>query len=867
MPCSPRTGGARGRRRPPPRSTALVCLLVATGVATATAQDPAHDPARFFEAHCVTCHGPEKSKGDVTLHDLDTFAGDHLATWELVLDMLESGEMPPEDEPQPSESERAAQIAWIDQRLRAAAAGAAADDAPATTRRLTNFEYHNTLRDLLGIELELTDDLPKDPVRRYRFDNAARDLLIGLEQLDRYEECARRALASVLVDPEPPEIHRTRQVWTAAEQSGMPEPSAMQRDELGVFGNRNNTVANGMRVFERPVTGSFRIRLQASAILPPGVSEMPLAIYMGHDIVGVGVNPAAPAKLVGILRLTDSVDEPQVFELTGRVENFPWQPEHRYRRGGKIDGRLVVTAPHFTITPVNVYDDGTLNDAPDPLTKPRAVIDWLEFESPAETDPWPPAHHTAILFDSPLRTTDPPAYLRAVLQRFLRRAFRRPVDAAEVERYAEIHAILTAQLGLDSLVDSLRETLAIALISPDFLYHVAPTTGTTQHALASRLSYFLWGSMPDAELSALADGGRLRDPEVLETQALRLLADPRAQDFVARFTTQWLALDRLHSVPIDLQRFPRFLYTIQRGERAGREVSNRPTIRDHMLAESTAFVGELIRQNRSALEVIDSDFAMLNRPLAAHYGIEDVQGHALRPVPIAPEHHLGGLLTQGSVLVGTATGTAPHPVYRAVWLREAILGDEVPAPPADVPALEDSVGQEEAATAVTLKDLLRLHRQQESCNDCHARLDPWGIPFECYDATGRYAPRVPAPGIRVDGFSRERHGDLAGYATYLDQLATVPIDATSKLPNGPEVDGIDDLKAWLLAERRDDIAENLVRRLFTYALGRELTWRDRSAVDDLLRATATADYPLRDLIVGICRSELFVQASGNEDGD
>jgi len=363
--------------------------------------------------------------------------------------------------------------------------------------------------------------------------------------------------------------------------------------------------------------------------------------------------------------------------------------------------------------------------------------------------------------------------------------------------------------------------------------------------------------MPDDELFELAAAGSLDRADVLEAQVERLLDDPRAEDFVEQFATQWLALHRLHAVPINLERFPRFLYTIDRGERRGAEVRNRPTVRDAMRAETIAFVHELITQNLSLLEVIDSDFAMLNQRLARHYGVEGVHGDAIRRVDVSGYDHLGGLLTQGSVLVGTGTGTAPHPVYRAVWLREAILGDEVPPPPADVPALEDSAG-EAVATAASLKEALALHRTKESCNDCHVRLDPWGIPFEEYDATGRFRPRVAPPGTRIPGFDARQGTDLATYLDSVDRLATMAVEADARVPNGPTVHGVRELKDYLLRERRDDIAENVIRRLLTYALGRELTWRDRPTVDALLARSRQNDHRLRDAIVDICRTELFL---------
>jgi hypothetical protein len=275
-----------------------------------------------------------------------------------------------------------------------------------------------------------------------------------------------------------------------------------------------------------------------------------------------------------------------------------------------------------------------------------------------------------------------------------------------------------------------------------------------------------------------------------------------------------------------------------------------------MHAETVGFVGELIRRNASVLNLIDSDFAYLNQPLAAHYGVDGVKGDALRPVSLTPDHRLGGLLTQGAILIGNGTGTAPHPIYRAVWLREAILGDAVPAPPAEVPALNESVG-ESAENALTIAELLQQHRKQESCNDCHTRLDPWGIPFEQYNAIGRFQPLVPEAGTRVSGFNRQTHHDLVGYNAYLKSIHTVSVDAKARLPGGFVVDGMRELKDYLLHDRQDEIVENVLRRLLSYAIGRELTWRDRFAVAKLMESGKQRDYKFQDLIVLICNSKTF----------
>lgn len=837
------------------------CPLVAFGATPIAPSTDGYD-ARvrpFFKAHCIKCHGPEKSKGELTLHTLD---GDltsvrGLERWEDVLDALETGAMPPEDEPQPDKAERKAVTDWINNGLHTYVEKAS-KEAPATTaRRLTNFEYENTMRDLLGIDLNLIQHLPNDPLKPYRFNNTAEFMLLGPEQIDRYLEVARRAMASAIVDPKKPETHKSRQQWESGESNkGFAKP--LNRNEIAIQNSRRGTPGSGMSVKEFPRTGEFRIRFQASAVFPNGATELPLRFVMGYNLnINSSTQQVVP---VGVVHLRNSPDDPQVYELRGRIENFPVQ------LGKVIKGQR--RPDTLTITPQNIYDDGTLNDEnrflywPRQPDMPRAVIDWIEFEAPI-TEVWPPEHHKRILFDSPLRQSEPRKYVHEVLSRFMSRAYRRPATTEEMNQFLKVYDLLKPELG--TIEDTMRETLAMVLVTPQFLLHTKADGKVIGHEfeLASALSYFLWGSMPDMELFELASSGDLNDPAVLATQVRRMLSDPRSNDFVSNFTNQWLSLSKMKTVPINRDLFPRFLYYVEAGERAGTEKPYIPTIRDHMIDETVAFIAELIRRNASVTNLVDSDFAMLNQPLAAHYGVEGVEGQRIRPVPIKPDHHLGGLLTHGSVLIGNGTGSAPHPIYRAVWLREAILGDQVKAPPAEVPALTDSAG-DSAEQALTIKDLLAKHRTLESCNDCHVRLDPWGIPFERYNAIGKYQPLVPKEGTRVRGFNKKTDNDLAGYAKYLKSVNTQEVQADARVPHGPNVDSMPQLKAHLLKSRKHDIAENVVRRLLTYGIGRELNYRDRYEVKEILSQCKENDFLFQDMIIAICQSSTFRGATNKK---
>jgi len=785
----------------------------------------------------------EKSKGDITLHDIgdDFVDSDALEKWELILDVLNNGEMPPEDEKQhPSAKETQEVTGWIENRLKDAITSHTKKEKQPLARRLSNFEYENTIRDLIGFRLDLNDNLPDDPQKPYRFNNTAEFMLLGPEQMDRYLENARQVMSSAIVDPLKPEVDYLKREW---------KPYGLDRgmglDEFGLWGNRRGSPAGGMGLKSFPKRGEFKIRLQASAILPQGISGVTLSLIMGETIA---VNSSTQrVKPVGSVYLTNGPDSPEIFEFRGRIENFPFTKGREKNGSPQPDTRV--------ITPQILYDDGTLNDGNRNLTMPRVILNWMDFEAPV-SEIWPPAHHTRILFDSPSRLKSPKAYVREVIDRFASRAFRRPATNLEIDRFEKIYDLVRPEL--DSFESAIRETLAMVLISPQFLYHTIADEKVTdeQHEFASRLSYFLWGSMPDQELLLLAGDKKLLDKSVIESQVRRLMADHRSKNFVQNFTMQWLSLAKMKTVPINQQLFPRFLYYVSAGERRGTEQPYRPTIRDFMLEETTGFIGELFSRNADVMNLIDSDFAWVNQPLAAHYGLDKLEGNHFRVVSLKPEDKIGGLLTHGSVLIGNGTGTAPHPIYRAVWLREAILGDEVADPPADVPALSDSVG-ESAEKALTIKDLLAAHRQKESCNDCHSRLDPWGIPFEHYNAIGKYQSLVPKEGTRVSGFNLNQHQDLSGYQNYLKSINTEKVEAIARVPLGPQVNGMEDLKKFLIMEKRDQVAENVLRRLLSYGIGRELTAHDRFVIEELLQKSSANGHRLLDMIVTLCTSEIF----------
>jgi len=442
---------------------------------------------------------------------------------------------------------------------------------------------------------------------------------------------------------------------------------------------------------------------------------------------------------------------------------------------------------------------------------PLLRIEQIEFEAPYYPV-WPPESHTAILFDDPLRESDLEAYTRRVLEQFMTNAFRRPVKTNEVERYYKFWQEVRGEF--ESYEQGVQETLVAVLCSPSFLYRdypidtSQPQNHLAQHQLATSLSYFLWNSPPDIRLLKLADEGELLNKRAETVEWM--LQNPKATRFTQTFTEEWLRLDRHHAMTINPKVFPDYSRFVKRD----------------MRAETQQFFHYALTQGMSARVLIDSEFAMLNQNLAEFYGVNGVLGAEFRPVPLDRAVGRGGLLSQGAFLVGHSDGTQSHPIKRAVWLQERILGNPPPPPPPNVPELDpDTPGFE----ALTLKEQLELHRNKASCVDCHQKIDPYGIVFEEYDAVGRR--RTSAKGR--------------------------PIDAASELPNGHQLTGVQELKDYILQEQYDLFLRSLCEHLFAYATGREITYIEQPRIDRLMEAAKKNDR-LDSIVLSVVQCESFL---------
>ncbi len=491
----------------------------------------------------------------------------------------------------------------------------------------------------------------------------------------------------------------------------------------------------------------------------------------------------------------------EVFEFHGRLEDLP-VPEPESGDDEILSG--------FTL--IGLWNDHLVKSRAE--TGPPLLVEWIEVEAPFEPQ-WPPASYQRI-FSAADPDADLTSRTRQVLERFLPRAFRRPVAHEEIGRYVDFWEQIRGSFA--RWEDGVGEVLVAALCSPNLLFLAEPGIhgdavggGLGDHALATRLSYFLWNGPPDSRLRGLADDGVLG--EHLLTEVDRLLDDPRSARFIEAFGHDWLRLDRLEQVSIHPGKHPDFTRFVKRD----------------MRRETLLFLERVFRDDLPLTALVDSDFAMLNQNLAEFYGIEGVVGQDFRVVALDAEQRRrrGGILTHGAFLAGHSDGTWPHPIKRAVWLKEKILGEKPPAPPPNVPDLDpETPGFEK----LTLKEQLEVHRNKASCRDCHKKIDPYGVVFERFSAVGR--------------FEGERRG--------------LAVDASSVLPDGTELDGVDELKAWLLAERRDAMARAFIEHLMAYALGRDLGFQDSDRVDAILRDARIAGYRARAIVRSLVTSEAFV---------
>lgn len=807
----------------------------------------ARDIKPLLQKLCSDCHGSKQPKGHLQIDALsDELAeGRDAETWQDVLDRVNLGEMPPPKSQQPTKAERQILVRWLTDGLRQAAESRKNSSGRVVMRRLTRYEYQNTMRDLLGVDLNYSAELPPEPLSPDGFLNNGASLEMSPSQIEVFLRAARLGLAEAIITGEKPKIHQFRKEVT--------DVGRLPNQRVAGHEPANPEFILGVDTFPR--RGEFEVRVRAGAIIPEGRDFPRLRVSLGclPGIIHV------PRKIVGEVDVRASSEEPETFSFRGRIEDFP-QPGDVPFGNVDFDGMMVLidfldadgkelrySDRTYAVPPVKkppvkkgAKSNSVIAAAPAPPPSPEnprldIVVQSVEFESPVITA-WPPKSHTDILFAEdakPQTPADELLYVQDALGRFASRAFRRPVSESELAATVEFFRAVRAKS--DSLEEAMRETLALVLVSPHFLYIVETRHGADNSApadnqpvndfeLASRLSYFLWSSMPDDRLPGLARDGALKKPGVVEQEVRRMLADDRSSEFVTRFADQWFDLGAIDRVAVNPEFFPNF--------------DN--TLKSLMAEQASEFLAELLRSDESCLDLLDSNWTMLNRPLAKHYGMTGPRSSEFERVAIVEQRQRGGLLGQGAFLLSNSDGEQAHPIKRAVWILDRLLDSPPAPPPPDVPDLDS---ESPNLAGLSLKDQLAAHRDKESCGNCHRGIDPWGIPLENFNAIGLWQTEST---IRraVKGKAKVTRG--------------APVDASSILPDGTEIVGLDQLKAYLRENRRDLFARSVVRRLSTYALGRSLDLGDRKSIDELTTVFIESDFRLNQLIVALVKSDLFL---------
>lgn len=769
-----------------------VCLLLALAL-TGSAQEPfSKSGVAFLEKHCTSCHGKDKQKADLSLHQFrdDASLLKSRKKWKQILETVERGEMPPDDEPQPADAERRAFLASARAVFANYDRNAKPDPGRVTLRRLNRSEYNNTVRDLIGIDLQPANDFPSDDVG-HGFDNIGDVLSLSPVLMERYFDAAQ-AIAEQAV----PLTSGKPNVRTMAARYCEPgAPSTPMRGNWRMFTPGKTHVESGPinTPFKLEPSGEHRFRARVFAESPSG---RPVKVAL--LVAGPGIENPEPDARLAELEAEKVVQVKrsrivQVADVTGRDEKHAQIIEATVPQMSGVE-RVAVALVR------------------DPAANPPPVlfVEYLQVEGPLDT-------RSAFLrrWEPPAAGKTPQQRTRDLVAAFLPRAWRRPVTAEEAERVAGV-ADAAMQRG-ESWEGAIRQVIVSVLSSPKFIFRMEPDAQPenpdahpiTEHQLASRLSYFLWSTCPDDELLALADRGQLTAS--LDAQVRRMLRDPRAETLTENFAMQWLQLRRLSSHQADDGVFKRW----------------RSSLKKSMLTETRLFFAEIVREDRSILDLLDSDFTYIDRRLAEIYNIPvpgGGKGDEFKRVSLAGTQR-GGLLTQASILTVTSNPTRTSPVKRGKWILEQLLGDPPPPPPPNVPSIDDENRKELSGS---FRQRLEQHRADPKCANCHAKMDLMGFALENFNGIGQWRDK------NEEGQPVEVGGKAAGI----------------------EVTSLADLKRQL-REHKDQFARCLTEKMLIYALGRGLEFYDERAVERIQGELAKGGYQFSALVTAIVKSEPF----------
>lgn len=846
-------------------SRGVLAVLLAMVPTLLRAAD-ANPPTTFLKQYCLDCHtGPDAENGfDIVGLGRDLQRPDVMANWVRLFDRVERNEMPPEDSDQPSAADRSAFVASLGRSLTTASQ----TQASTVLRRLNRVEYENTLNDMLGVRESLAELLPEDG-KAHGFDNIGEALDLSAVHLERYMAAAGKAIDAAIRKSPKPEVKRsTHGLADGKNADRIGKHWHRTEDGAVVVFNNGGFPRPEIESFRTPAEGRYRVKVNGYAY--QSNQPVTVAVWQGAFNPGgttekaatIAFPPADAPSFNGKPKATGN-STPQSADASGLPLNDV-SGSHEFTVWLKPNARL-------SFFPELSVDNAKLRNAGPAKYDGRGLaISSVEIEGPL-FDEWPGRGHELLFGDLPVREIEPAnpqvkkqkwyrpqfeivsqspeADAERLLRQFLPFAFRRPISDDDVAPLLELaKSELHAGANFEQ---AMRTAYIAALCSPDFLYlretvaEVAKTsdlqpdsklsasfaTPLDDFALASRLSYAFWNTLPDTELLRLASQGELSKPDVLRAQVERLLSDPRSSRFVTTFTGQWLNLRDIDFTIPDKQLYPEF----------------DDALKDAMVAETEGFFAEVLRNNQSVLDFIDSDWTMLNERLARLYRVEGVTGHEMQRVALKPEHHRGGVLTHASVLKVSANGTTTSPVIRGIFVLERILGMEPPAPPPGVPGVEPDI-----RGATTLREQLAKHREVESCNNCHKVIDPPGFALESYDVMGGWRENYRSLNRDFPMPSPE----LRGIARSVQWRIGPKVDASGETPDGREFADLTEYKKVLLGQP-EVFTRALVEKVAVYVTGRPMRFADRTELNRITRAVADKGYGFRDLILEVAQSDLF----------
>jgi hypothetical protein len=808
-------------------STRVARAAAPQSTAAQTANAPSSSQAdQFIKRYCVSCHNDRLRTGGLALDGLDpAHPAANSEVWEKVVTKLRTGSMPPANRPRPDAATYDAIATGFERALDHAAAENPNPGIKPALHRLNRREYQNAIRDLLALdhlprEMDISVLLPPDDAS-YGFDNIADALGTSPTLLERYVASAQKIARLAVGDPTMPLIVDTYKV-----SSSLPQEDRFDGLPFGTRGGMTIT-----RHF--PLDGEYGIRL----VLGGGRITEPHEIEISIDGERVKTFPltpppargrgAAPAAAVDPDQQPQP-DQPQAPPQPAGQQAYRMTapPALQIRQPIKAGTRVITVTflkrtSAFTEEVVQPFSrSGQANAPQEPAIASVTISGPYAASGPGDT-----LSRRRIFVCRPEASAQERACARRIVSTLARRAYRRPIKDADLQVLMPFYEAGRAERDFDSGIERVLERI---LVSPEFLFRIErePAPATTRVAtligdssprvwrvsdveLASRLSFFLWSSIPDDELLEVAERGRLHDEATLEAQVRRMLADPRAEALVENFAGQWLFLPNVDAATPDPRLFPDF----------------DDGLRQAMRRETELFVGSIIRENRSIVEFLTADYTFVNERLARHYGIPHVYGDTFRRVTLPAGSARRGLLGQASILTVTSYAHRTSPVLRGKWMLENILGTPPPPPPPNVPALKETT---QAGKALTMREAMEQHRANPACASCHARMDPLGFAFENFDAVGQW--RTTSAGSQVD--------------------------ASGAMPDGTKFDGVPGLLRLLL-EHRERFVGTFTERLLTYAIGRGLEHYDAPAVRGIVHGAAPTDYRFASIVTGIVTSTPF----------